>query len=104
MKGQRVLFLASWVMLLLVSIAVAAGSAGSLSNAYFAEGDNLVPGFTLQHLREAGDRVQLDDKPAGEAVVDAFRGRRATAATRAFAFGVLSIAVVIWPYRRGERW
>jgi hypothetical protein len=104
MKGQRLLFLVSWVTLLLVSIITAAGAIGSLSTAYFAPDDNLVPGFTLQHLREAGDRIVLDEKPAGEAVVDAFRGRRATAATWAFAYAVLSIAVIIWPYRRGERW
>lgn len=104
MKGQKVLFLASRIILIVVSMFVAAASLGSLSNAYFGEDDNLVPGFTLQHLREAGDRVNVDGQPAGESVVDAFRGRRATAATWAFAYAVLAIAVIFVPYGRGERW
>jgi hypothetical protein len=92
------------VTLLLVSISIAAVAMNSLGTAYFAENDTLVPGFTLQHLREAGDRIVVDEKPGGEAVVDAFKGRRATAATWALAYAILSLAVIIWPYRRGERW
>jgi len=98
MKGSKLLFLASWVILLILSIFIGVISMGSLSNAYFGTTDDLTPnGVTLEQIRAAGgDR--------GEEAVKAFRGRRATAATWALAAALFSIAVVVIPYRRGERW
>lgn len=98
MKGLRLLFLASWVILLILSIGIAVTSAGSLANAYFGETDQLYPnGVTLEQIRVAGGE-------RGEESVKAFRGRRATASTWALGAALLSIAVVVIPYRRGERW
>ena len=97
MKGSRLLFLASWVILLILSAFLAAGAAASVSNAYFGPTDELSPGVTLEQIRAAGgDR--------GDEAVKAFRGRRATAATWALGAALLAIFVVVIPYRRGERW
>ncbi len=98
MKGSKLLFLASWVILLILSIGIAVTSAGSMSNAYFGPTDELVPNaVTLENIRLAGGEH-------GEQAVKAFRGRRATAATWALGAALLSMAIVLIPYRRGERW
>ena len=94
MKGSKLLFLASWVILLILSLFLTLGSAASMANAYFGETDQLSPGVTLEQIRAAG----------GEEAVKAFRGRRATAATWALGAALLAIFVVVIPYRRGERW
>jgi hypothetical protein len=94
MKGARILFLASWVMLIVVAVAVALLSLGSLGAAYSAQGDNLTQAMTLEQIREVG----------GEDAVKALRGRRVTAATSALAFAILAVFVALVPYRRGERW
>ena len=97
MKGSRLLFLASWVILLVLSIGIAAYSALSISRGYFAAGDVLYPTVTLDKIRAAGGEQ-------GEEAVKAFRGRRVTAAAGALGGALLSIAIVLIPYRRGERW
>ena len=97
MRGSKLLFLASWVILLILSAFIAAGAAGSLSTAYFGSNDQLSPGVTLEQIRAAGGEH-------GEEAVKAFRGRRATAATWALGAGLLAIFVVVIPYRRGQRW
>jgi hypothetical protein len=94
MKGSNLLFLASWVILLVVSAALVLFSARSLWIAYTGKPDSLTREYTLTQIGEQG----------GDQAVKAFRGRRATAATWALAFGLLSIAVSFVPYRRGERW
>ena len=94
MKGSNLLFLASWVILLVVSAAIVLLSAQSLRIAYTGKADSLTREYTLTQIGEQG----------GDEAVKAFRGRRATAATWALAFGLLSIAVTLGPYRRGERW
>ena len=94
MKGSRVLFFASWIILLVVAAAVVLLSLQSLRIAYTGNQDNLITGFTLDQIREQG----------GEEAVKAFKGRRATAATWALAYGLLALTVVLGPYRRGERW
>jgi hypothetical protein len=97
MKGSKLLFLASWVILLVLSIGIAAYSALSTSRAYFSSTDQLSQGVTLEQIRAAGGEH-------GEEAVKAFRGRRATAATGALGAALLFIAIVLIPYRRGERW
>lgn len=102
MKGAKMLFVASWVLLLVLTGLMTLASLGSLSTAYFGTEDILYAGdsggatvrVTLEELRQLG----------GDATVNAFKGRRATAATWAFASAVLAFLVVFFPYRRGERW
>ena len=94
MAGKRMLFVASWMILLVVFAAVAAVSLMSLMTAYTGPQDILIPGFTLEDLKNAG----------GDEAVNAFRGRRATAATWSLACALLALMVVVVPYRRGQRW
>jgi len=94
MKGSRLLFLASWVILLIVSGAIVLLSAESLWIAYTGGQDGLTSEYTLTQIGEQG----------GDHAVKAFRGRRATAATWALGYALLAIAVIWTPYRRGEKW
>jgi hypothetical protein len=93
-KKSRLLFLASWIILLGLSVLITLGALGSLGTAYFSGQDSLTPAVGLEQITSIG----------GEEAADAFRGRRATAATWALAFGLLSLLVVLVPYRRSERW
>jgi hypothetical protein len=101
MKGSRLLFFASWIILLVVLTAVALISLQSLRIAYTGNQDNLITGFTLDQLRATGDQIR---EHGGEDAIKAFKGRRATAATWALAYALLALIVVLGPYRRGERW
>jgi hypothetical protein len=94
MKVSNLLFIASWVILLVVSGAIILLSAQSVRIAYTGAQDSLTPEFTLTHIEEQG----------GAQAVKAFRGRRATAATWAFGYAVLAIGVIWIPYRRAEKW
>jgi membrane-associated PAP2 superfamily phosphatase len=94
MAGKRMLFAASWIILLVVFAAVAILSFMSLMTAYTGPQDNLIQGFTLEDLKSAG----------GDEAVSAFRGRRATAATWSLGYALIALMVVLVPYRRGEQW
>ena len=94
MKGSNLLFLASWVILLVVSAAILLSSAQSLWIAYAGGTDVLTTEYTLTQIAEQG----------GEQAAKAFRGRRVTAATWAMAYALAAIAITWIPYRRGERW
>jgi hypothetical protein len=94
MKGANLLFVASWVILLVVSGAVILFSAESLWVAYTGKPDSLTREYTITQIGEQG----------GDQAVKAFRGRRATAATWALGYGLLAVAVTLVPYRRGEKW
>jgi hypothetical protein len=94
MRSSKLLFLASWVILLVASIFIVLVAAQSLWVAYTRGADGLTSEYTLTQIGEQG----------GDQAVKAFRGRRATAATWAIGYGLLSIAVVWFPYRRGEKW
>lgn len=91
---MRILFTVSWVILLVLSVLLALFSLGSLITAYRGSGDFITPDFTLNQIGQV----------AGQDVVNAIRGRRATAATWALAYALVSAFVVFVPYRRGERW
>lgn len=93
MKSGRLLFMASWILLLVITAGLFLASLNSLRIAYFSQQDGL-PGLSLQHIQTAG----------GEEAAKAFLARRATAATFAMAWALLSAIVVLIPYRRGERW
>src|SRR5215213_5687865 len=94
MRVSKLLFIASWVILLLLTVSTALVSANSLGTAYGVRPDNLTPNYSLEQLTAA----------AGQEVALSIRGRRATAATWALGCALLSIFVVIFPYRRGEKW
>src|SRR5215207_9169369 len=95
MRSSRMLFFASWIILLVVTGAITLLSLQSLRVAYTGPQDNITnTGYTLNQVRESG----------GEEAVKAIKGRRATAATWALGYALLGIAVVWVPYRRGERW
>lgn len=94
MRGSNLLFLASWVILLVVSGAIILFSAESLWITYTGGQDGLTGAYTLTQIGEQG----------GDEAVKAFRGRRATAATWALGYALLAIAVIWIPYRRGEKW
>jgi hypothetical protein len=90
---MKALFLASWVILLVVSAFIVLGSCGSLLQAYSKTDESLANYSTVQ-IREQG----------GDAAFKAFKARRVTAATWSMAYGLLAILVAAVPYRRGERW
>ena len=94
MRGSKLLFIASWVTLLTVTALLALGSLGSVITAYTGQPDQLGSTLTLEKIKEYG----------GDEAVLAFQGRRATAATWALGYAILSFLVVLVPYRRGERW
>ncbi|MFL6213855.1 MAG: hypothetical protein ACJ74J_08160 [Blastocatellia bacterium] len=95
MKGARVLFLASWVILFVVLAATAVFAVESLWIAYTSPQESITPTYTLNNIREA---------TGNEEAVKALKGRRATAATWALGYALLGLMVVLGPYRRGERW
>jgi len=101
MRNSRILFIASWVILLIVIGAITLLSLQSLRIAYTNSRDTLTTGFTTEQIREYGNQIR---EQGGEDAVKAFKGRRATAATWALGYGLLGIMVVVVPYRRGERW
>lgn len=91
---MKILFLASWVILLVVSVLIALASAGSLIQGYSKTDENLTPNYSTVQMKEQG----------GEEAFKAFKARRVTAATWALAYALLAIAVTLVPYRRGEQW
>jgi hypothetical protein len=93
MRGSKILFGASCVILLVVAAFTVLGSAASIVNAYGDRGDSF-GGLSMDQIRVAG----------GDDAVKALKGRRATAATWALAYAILFGWVVIDPYRRGHRW
>ena len=94
MKVSKLLFIASWVLLLLLTASVAALSANSVGTAYGGGSDQITPTHSLEQITSA----------TSQEVGLAIRGRRATASTWALGCALLSIFVVLIPYRRGERW
>src|ERR1051325_9209007 len=95
MKGARLLYMASWVLLFVVLAATALLAVQSLRIAYTWSQESIAPGYTLNDVRAA---------TGNEDAVKAIRGRRATAATWALGYALLGLFVVLVPYRRGERW
>jgi len=93
MKGARLLFGVSLVLLVLVAALLLFGSLASTSVALSGQPDQ-VGNVTFDQLRSMG----ADD------AVKAIRGRRLTAATWAVGYGIIFAWLVVVPYRRGERW
>jgi hypothetical protein len=98
MKGAKILFLASWVIILVLSIGIGLISLTSLRIAYFSpQQDSLTPTMSLQQLEAIGGKEAVE-------AAKAIQGRRATAATWALGYALLAVLVTLFPYRRGEKW
>jgi hypothetical protein len=82
----------SWILLTVVGALTILGGLASAYTAYVAGQDQ----FGAYKLEEVAN--------GREGLADNLRGRRATAAAYAAAFGVLFLLVVVGPYRRGEVW
>jgi len=84
---------ASWILLTVVGVAITLISLVSAVHAYRTSDD-----YGIGHSRVS--RVAGGD--AG--VATALRGIRGTAAAFGAAYGVLFVAIVLGPYRRGDPW
>ena len=83
---------ASWVILAIVGALTMLGSMASCYVAYRGAEDQIGP-------------VTLSQVTAGQPeVATALRARRGTAAAYAGGFATLFLAIVFWPYRRGDVW
>ena len=91
---MKILFLASWVMLLVISVLIALASAASLMQGYSKTDEHLTSDYSTVQMKEQG----------GEEAFKAFKARRVTAATWALGYALLAIMVTLVPYRRGEQW
>ena len=83
----------SWVVLAVLGVAITLLSLVSAIHAYNPGDDYGIGGSRLSTVG-AGN----------EGVVTALRGIRGTSAAFATAYGVLFLAIVLGPYRRGEVW
>ncbi|HMG37164.1 MAG TPA: hypothetical protein VKM94_24885, partial [Blastocatellia bacterium] len=61
MNGPKLLFVASWVLLLLVSAVIAIGSLWSLRVAYFRPADNLSRTVSIEDIRSIGGDEAVQD-------------------------------------------
>src|SRR5215467_13550349 len=93
MKGERILFGVSIVVLALIAAFIILVSVQSVVVAFTNQADH-VGSMGFDQLINMG----------AEDAVKAIRGRRVTAATWALAYAVLFAWVVLGPYRRTERW
>jgi len=93
MKGERILFGVSIVVLALIAAFIILVSVQSVVVAFTNQADH-VGSMRFDQLINMG----------AEDAVKAIRGRRVTAATWALAYAVLFAWVVLGPYRRTERW
>jgi hypothetical protein len=84
---------ASWIVLAVAGTAFILVSLVSASRAHNRSDDYGIGGVRLSTV--AADR---------EAVATALRGIRGTSAAFAAAYGVLFLAIVLTPYRRGDVW
>ena len=93
MKGERILFGVSIVVLAVIAAFIILVSVQSVVVAFTNQADH-VGSIGFEQLRNLG----------AEDAVKAIRGRRVTAATWALGYAVLFGWVVLGPYRRKERW
>jgi hypothetical protein len=93
MRGKKALFVASWIILLIMAMMTAFGGLASTYVAY-SRAEDRIGQLTFDQMRSMGD----------EDAIKMIRGRRVTAATWALAYAILFGWVVLFPYRRGERW
>jgi hypothetical protein len=84
---------ASWIVLAVVAVALTLLSLVSAAHAYRTSDDYGIGGLRVSKVAGGDARVAT-----------ALRGIRGTSAAYGAAFGVLFLAVVLGPYRRGEVW
>jgi hypothetical protein len=84
---------ASWILLAVLGVAITLISLVSAAHAYRTSDDYGIGGLRVSKVA-AGD--------AG--VASALRGIRGTSAAFGAAYGVLFLAIVLGPYRRGDAW
>jgi hypothetical protein len=84
---------ASWILLTVLGVAITLLSLVSAARAYRTSDDYGIGSSRVSRLA-SGDAD----------VANALRGIRGTSAAYAAAFGVLFLAVVLGPYRRGDVW
>jgi hypothetical protein len=84
---------ASWILLAVLGVAVTLFSLLSAMRAYRTSDDYTIGSARVSKLA-AGD----------DGVASALRGTRGTAAAYGAAYGILFLAVVLGPYRRGDVW
>lgn len=84
----------SWILLTIVCLLLVLGSVASLFIAYFGDpSSDLITGSTNLASLSLTEDVEL-----------ALRGRRGTAASYSLAFAFSMLALVLGPYRKGDRW
>ena len=84
---------ASWILLAVLAVAITVLSLVSAAHAYRTRDDYGIGGARVSKVA-GGD--------AG--VATALRGIRGTSAAYGAAYGVLFLAIVLGPYRRGDKW
>ena len=84
---------ASWIFLTVAGAAFILVSLVSAAHAYNTADDYGIGGMRLSRIADGR-----------EAVASGLRGVRGTSAAFAAAYGVLYLAIVLVPYRRGEVW
>jgi hypothetical protein len=84
---------ASWIVLAVAGVALTVVSLVSAAHAYNRSDDYGIGGMRVSRVA-AGN----------ETVATALRGIRATSAAFATAYGVLFLAIVLTPYRKGDVW
>lgn len=84
---------ASWILLAVVGVAITLLSLVSAAHAYRTSDDYGIGGARVSKVAGGDARVET-----------ALRGIRGTSAAYGAAFGVLFIAIVLGPYRRGDAW
>jgi hypothetical protein len=87
------LFYVSLALLLLLAGSIAFLSTNSAMAALGRGPDQLAPGYSIAQLTTVSPEA-----------ADATRGRRVTASAWALGYALLLAALVLVPYRRGERW
>ena len=84
---------ASWILLSVLGVAITLLSLVSAVHAYWTSDD-----YAIGHLR-------VSKVAGGDAgIATALRGIRGTSAAYGAAYGVLFLAIVLGPYRRGDVW
>ena len=84
---------ASWILLTVVAVAITVLSLVSAVHAYRTSDDYGIGGLRVSKV--AGGDASL---------ATALRGIRGTSAAYGVAYGVLFLAIVLGPYRRGDAW
>lgn len=84
---------ASWILLTILGVAITFFSLVSAVHAYWTDDDYRVGPLRVSEVAPADPRVAA-----------ALRGIRGTSAAFGAAYGVLFLAIVLGPYRRGDVW